>query len=75
MYVWLTGGFRQFFNDMRRGRHIGITHAKVDNVGAIATKLSLAAIDLFKDVRRQAPDFVKFTAHERISNSSEFYEV
>lgn len=55
----------QLGDHVRRGRHVGIAHAKVDDVGPRGAQFGLAPVDLLENVRRKPPDLVKFTAHVR----------
>ena len=45
----------------------GIAHAEIDNVVAARARLSLEAVYLLEDVRRQPLDLVKFFLHGRIA--------
>ena len=42
----------QLLHDMRRGRHVGIAHAEIDDVVASRAGLRLELVDLLKHVRR-----------------------
>ena len=59
----LGNRFDELVDDMLRRRHIGITHAEVDNVLAARPRGRLQSIDLFKDVRRQ-PFYAVEILHE-----------
>src|SRR5262245_45145410 len=48
---------------MRRGRHVGIAHAEIDDVVASRAGLRLELVDLLKHVWRQPPDSVEIAVH------------
>src|SRR5205823_4158534 len=55
----LADGLLEFFDHMRGGRQVGISHAEIDDIGARIACRGLRAIDLLEDVRRQTPNAVK----------------
>lgn len=51
--------FAQLVDDSLGGRKVRIAHAEVDDVGPARSRAGLQTVDLFEDVRRQTPDFMK----------------
>jgi hypothetical protein len=55
--------FLQLGNDMLGRGHVGIAHAKVDNIHPLSAQLGLDGIDMGKHVRGKTADAVKICAH------------
>ena len=53
----------QLVDDVLGRGHVGIAHAQIDDVGAAGPGRRLQAVDLGKDVGRQALDAVEFFDH------------
>ncbi len=51
--------FAKLVDDRLWGRKVRIAHAEVDDVGPTGSRARLQTIDLFENVGRQTPDFVK----------------
>src|SRR5579859_3872001 len=59
----VAGRLDQLVDDMPRRGHVGIAHAEVYNVDAFAAEPRLEAVDLLKDVGREAADTMKLGDH------------
>ncbi len=51
--------FAQLVDDRFRGRKVRVSHAEIDDIGAARSRARFQTVDLFENVRRQTPDFVK----------------
>ncbi len=60
----IAGGLAQLVDDVLGRGHVGVAHAEVDHVHALATQLGLDAVDLFENVRRQALDTMEVVVHD-----------
>ena len=59
MGFWVVSGLTKLFDDMRRCRHVGIAHTKIDDIAFFRTQLRFQLVDLLKDIRRQLFDTIK----------------
>ena len=59
----LLHGLDQLVDNMLRGWHIRIAHAKINNIRAIRPRRRFQAIDLLEHVRGKSFDFMKFALH------------
>ena len=55
----------ELVDDVLRRRHVGVTHAEIDDVHTIGAQPRLDRVDMRKDVGRQAADAVKIVVHDR----------
>ena len=60
MSAGFSGDFDEFVNDVRSGRHVGVSHAEIDDVLAAGARGGLEFIYLFKDIGRESFDSVEF---------------
>jgi hypothetical protein len=51
--------FAELVDNRLRSRKIGVSHAEVDDIGSTRSRAGLQTVDLFEDVWRQTPDFMK----------------
>jgi hypothetical protein len=49
----------QFIDHRLRRRKIRIAHAEIDDISSTRSRAGFQTVDLFENVRRQTPDFVK----------------
>ncbi|GES45544.1 hypothetical protein RsS62_47960 [Rhizobium dioscoreae] len=59
MRARILNHFAQLVDDRLWGRKIWIAHAEVDNVRPARSRARFQTIDLFENVGRQTPDFMK----------------
>ena len=56
MCLWVVRDLVELVDDVLRRGLIGVSHAEVDDVGALPAQLHLSGIDLAEHVGRQALD-------------------
>src|SRR3546814_19134039 len=66
MGLGIAHRFDHLFDDMRRGRHVRIAHAEVDDVLAFGARLGLELVHALEDVRGQTLYAMEFFAHGQI---------
>lgn len=55
----VLNGLTQLIDNVLRGRKIGIAHAEIDDISATGSRACLQTVDLFENIGRQTPNFVK----------------
>ena len=59
----LANRLDELVTNMLRRRHVGVAHAKVDNIDTARSRGGFQPVHLLKDIRRQTFDSMKFAAH------------
>ncbi len=49
----------QLVDDRLGSGKVGVSHAEIDDIGAARSRACFQTVDLFENIRRQTPDFVK----------------
>jgi len=70
MRARVLNSFAKLVDDVLWRRQIRITHSEINDVGSSRSRRCLQAIYLFKDIRWQATDFMKFFRHDPVPEGS-----